>query len=80
MAMPRRELKHPHQVEDWLNLMPELVLREFPVDWESRAVRKHYDHLQVVVPAVADLLVPKLKRNEPRDRAHAAWAARVALL
>ncbi len=149
--MPRRELKHPHQVDDWLvelshqltqparmiligsgallwhafqrgiteplsensmdvdpitdsdevarlcydaligsefeqkhgwhvNLMPEQVLREFPADWESRAVRKQYGNLLVVVPTVADLLVPKRKRNEPRDRAHAAWAERVALL
>jgi hypothetical protein len=149
--MPRRELKHPHQVEDWLvelgpkvtrparmiligsgallwhafqrglieplpensmdvdpitdsdevarlcyealigsefeqkhgwhvNLMPEAVLREFPSDWESRAAHKPYGHLRVVVPAVADLLLPKRKRNEPRDRAHAAWAERVGLL
>jgi hypothetical protein len=28
---------------------------------------------------VADLLVPKLKRNEPRDRAHADWAKRIGL-
>ena len=28
----------------------------------------------------ADLLAPKLKRNEPRDRAHAEWAKRVGLL
>lgn len=149
--MPRRELKNPHQIEDWLaelslqltrpagmiligsgallwhafqrgiteplsensmdvdpitdsdevarlcydaligsefeqrhgwhvNLMPEQVLREFPSDWESRSARKQYGHLQVVVPAVADLLVPKRRRNEPRDRAHAAWVERVALL
>ena len=149
--MPRRELKDPHQVEDWLvelsqrvtqparmiligsgallwhafqrgiteplsensmdvdpitdseevarlcydaligsefeqrhgwhvNLMPEQVLREFPSDWESRSARKQYGHLQVIVPAVADLLVPKRRRNEPRDRAHAAWAERVVLL
>ena len=148
--MPRRELKYPHQVEDWLvelsprltkparmiligsgallwhafqrgiteplsensmdvdpitdsdevarlcydaligsefeqqhgwhvNLMPEQVLREFPMDWESRAVRKQYGHLLVLVPAVVDLLVPKRKRNEPRDRAHAAWAERLAM-
>lgn len=149
--MPRRELKHPHQVEDWLvelsrqltqparmiligsgallwhayqrgiaepltensmdvdpitdsdevarlcydaligsefeqthgwhvNLMPEQVLREFPSDWEDRSARKQYGHLLVLVPAAADLLVPKQKRNEPRDRAHAAWAERVGLL
>ena len=149
--MPRRELKDPHQVEDWLvelsgritlparmilidsgallwhafqrgmteplpessmdvdpitdsdevvrlcyealigsefgrrngwhvNLMPEQVLREFPADWETRAAQKQYGNLGVVVPAVADLLVPKRKRNEPRDRAHAAWAERLGLL
>ena len=149
--MPRRELKHPHQVEDWLveisrqltqparmiligsgallwhafqrgiteplsensmdvdpitdsdevarlcyealigsefeqkhgwhvNLMPELVLREFPSEWQSRAATKAYGSLTVVVPSAADLLVPKRKRNEPRDRAHAAWVERVGLL
>jgi hypothetical protein len=149
--MPRRELKHPHQVEDWLielspkvtqparmiligsgallwhafqrgiteplsensmdvdpitdsdevarlcydaligseferqhgwhvNLMPEQVLREFPSDWDSRSVRKQYGNLLLVVPAVTDLLVPKRRRNEPRDRAHAAWAERLALV
>jgi len=149
--MPRRELKHPQQVEDWLhelaagltvparmiligsgallwhaaqrglseplpensmdidpitdseevaracydsligseferrhgwhvNLMPDFVLREFPSDWEARATVRSYGHLAVTVPAPADLLVPKLKRNEPRDRAHGAWAKRIGLL
>jgi hypothetical protein len=149
--MPRRELKDPHQVEDWLvelsrqltaparmtligsgallwhafqrgiseplpessmdvdpitdsdelarlcydaligseferthgwhvNLMPELVLREFPSGWETRAASKAYGPLTVVVPSVADLLAPKRKRNEPRDRAHAAWAERLGML
>lgn len=149
--MPRRELKHPHQVEDWLielnqqltqpgqmiligsgallwhafqhditeplsensmdvdpitdsdeiarlcydaligsefeqkhgwhvNLMPDAVLREFPADWQNRAVNKAYGRLNVVVPTVADLLIPKRRRNEPRDREHAAWAERVGLL
>jgi hypothetical protein len=143
--MPRRELKYPHQVEDWLvdlgnrlsqpagivligsgallwhafqrgltaplpensmdvdpitdsdevarlcyealigsefeklhgwhvNLMPETVLREFPLDWRGRASMKTYGPLQLTVPDPSDLLVPKLKRNEPRDRAHEAWA------
>jgi len=63
-----------------VNLMPEQVLHEFPADWEGRAVRKQYGNLLLVVPGVADLLVPKRKRNEPRDRAHAAWAERLALL
>ena len=149
--MPRRELKHPHQVEDWLieisqqltqparmiligsgallwhafqrgiteplpensmdvdpitdsdelarlcyealigsefeqrhgwhvNLMPDLALREFPSGWESRASPKKYGPLEVVVPAPADLLIPKLKRNEPRDLAHQAWARQVGMI
>lgn len=149
--MPRRELKHPHQVEDWLaelgrqlkqpgeliligsgallwhafqrgiieplpensmdvdpitdsdevaqlcydavigseferehgwhvNLMPELVLQELPGDWILRAASKVYGRLRVVVPTTADLLIPKRKRNEPRDRLHEAWARRVCLL
>ncbi len=149
--MPRRELKFPHQVEDWLlglgarltqpaqliligsgallwhafqrgiteplpensmdvdpitdsdevarlcyeaiigsefeavhgwhvNLMPEAVLREFPADWQARSSKKVYGRLSVTVPSPADLLVPKLKRNEPRDRAHEAWARRIGLL
>ena len=149
--MPRRELKHPRQVEDWLvdlgrrlaqpgdliligsggllwhayqlglteplpensmdvdpitdsdevarlcyealigsefeaahgwhvNLMPAAVLRELPADWQARASRKAYDHLAATVPAPPDLLAPKLRRNEPRDRAHAEWAKRIGLL
>jgi hypothetical protein len=69
------------QKHGWhVNLMPETVLREFPSDWESRASRKRYGLLELIVPAAADLLIPKLKRNQPRDRAHAAWATRLALL
>ena len=150
-TMPRRELKHPRQVEDWLvelservtaparmiligsgallwhaaqrgiteplpensmdvdpitdseqvarlcyesvigseferrngwhvNLMPELVLREFPPGWRNRAGTKTYGSLTVQVPSPADLLVPKRKRNEPRDRAHEDWTRRVGLL
>lgn len=149
--MPLRELKHPHQVEDWLielgrsvtasgrmtligsgallwhaarrgietplpessmdvdpitdsdevarlcyeavigsdferthgwhiNLMPDTVLRELPEGWMERAVRQDYGLLQVTVPAPADLLAPKLKRGEPRDHAHAAWAKSVNLV
>ena len=63
-----------------VNLMPQSVLREFPADWEARASRKTYGLLEVVVPAPADLLVPKLKRNEARDRAHADWSRRVGLI
>ena len=64
------ELKHGWHV----NLMPDLVLREFPPDWQSRASTKNYGLLEVIVPSPEDLLVPKRKRNEPRDRAHEAWA------
>lgn len=63
-----------------VNLMPTSVLREFPSDWQNRAARRKYDLLEVVVPAPADLLAPKLKRGEPRDHAHAVWAKRVGLL
>jgi hypothetical protein len=151
LRVPRRELKHPHQVENWLlelsarlaeraklvligsgallwhafqrglteplpensmdvdpitdsdhvarlcyeavigsefeqrhgwhvNLMPGVVLREFPSDWEDRVSRKHYGRLEVVVPSPADLLIPKRKRNEPRDQAHEAWSKRIGLL
>ncbi|MSU63570.1 MAG: hypothetical protein EXS31_14435 [Pedosphaera sp.] len=149
--MPRRELKHPRQVEDWLiefggklmqpgrmiligsgallwhafqrgiteplpessmdvdpitdsdevaqlcydaligsdfevahgwhvNLMPESVLREFSADWSARAATKTYGCLEVTVPSPSDLLLPKLRRNEPRDRAHEAWAKSIKLL
>jgi hypothetical protein len=57
-----------------VNLMPSAVLSEMPDGWEGRALRKTYGRLQVVVPAVPDLLAPKLKRGEPRDKAHAEWA------
>ena len=63
-----------------VNLMPDYVLREFPADWEQRASSKEYGILQVVVPSPPDLLIPKEKRNEPRDRAHASWARRVGLI
>jgi hypothetical protein len=57
-----------------VNLMPMAVLSEMPADWESRALRKIYGKLTVTVPAVNDLLIPKLKRAEPRDKMHAEWA------
>jgi len=54
------------QKHGWhVNLMPELVLREFALDWEQRASKKTYGLLAVLVPAPADILIPKLKRNEP---------------
>ncbi len=62
-----------------VNLLPAVVLEELPTDWPTRASNRVYDRLTVVVPSPADLLVPKLRRNEPRDRAHAAWAASLGL-
>ena len=63
-----------------VNLIPESVLRELPDGWKSRATERQIGKLNLLVPAPADLLAPKLKRNEPRDRAHAEWAKRVGLI
>jgi hypothetical protein len=63
-----------------VNLMPESVLQELPAGWKSRATQKQIGKLNLMVPAAADLLAPKLKRNEPRDRAHTEWAKRLGLL
>lgn len=54
-----------------VNLMPDSVLQHLPADWPARATEKQLGLLRLVVPAPADLLVPKLRRNEPRDRAQA---------
>jgi hypothetical protein len=70
------ELKHGWHV----NLMPVLVLREFPADWPERATIRNYGRLTLTVPSPTDLMVPKRKRNEPRDQAHEAWARRLRLL
>lgn len=63
-----------------VNLMPDFVLRELPDGWQTRVATKQYGQLLVIVPSPADLLVPKRKRNEPRDRAHEAWARQLGLL
>ena len=70
------EAKHGWHV----NLMPEAVLNEFHADWLSRATTKAYGFLRVTVPSPGDLLAPKLKRNEPRDRAHTAWARDLGMI
>ena len=59
--------------------MPPDALAGLPADWRERAATKNYGALKVVVPAPRDLLIPKLARGEPRDRAHSEWAARVGL-
>jgi hypothetical protein len=63
-----------------VNMIPESVLQDLPAGWRERATRKQIEKLNLLVPAPADLLAPKLKRSEPRDRAHADWAKRVGLL
>lgn len=63
-----------------VNLMPESVLQELPAGWKQRATQKQIEPLTLPVPAPGDLPAPKLKRNEPRDRAHAEWAKRIGLL
>jgi len=69
------------RVHGWhVNLLPQSVLQELPSDWQSRATRREYGSLTVVVPAAADLLVPKIRRNEPRDRAHADWARLIGIV
>jgi hypothetical protein len=57
-----------------VNLLPRSVLDELPANWRERALLANYGQLELIVPSVADLLAPKLRRGEPRDRAHAAWA------
>ena len=62
-----------------VNLLPASVLKELPEGWESRAAHRIYDMMTVVIPAPVDILAPKLRRNEPRDRAHAEWARHVGI-
>lgn len=63
-----------------VNLMPDLVLREFPEDWMDRKSQKQYGNLLVTIPSPVDLLIPKRKRNEPRDREHIDWATSTGLV
>lgn len=62
-----------------VNLMPRAVLREMPADWQQRCANGRYGNLAVQVPSVPDLLAPKLRRGEPRDRAHAEFMERAGL-
>src|SRR6266571_3638779 len=127
--MPRRELKHPRQVEDWLVELSERItapaamiligsgallwhaaqrgitepLPENSMDVDpitdseevarlcyeavigSEFERRHGWHVNLMPDLVLresppDWLVPKRKRNEPRDRAHEDWTRRVGLL
>ena len=57
-----------------------MVLDHLPEGWAARAASQTYGHLTVTVPAVADLLAPKRKRNEPRDQQHDAFAQALGLV
>jgi hypothetical protein len=71
-AMVGSEFEKEH---GWhVNLMPAQVLNEMLPGWHVRASRKNYGNLLAVVPSVPDLLHPKLKRGEPRDKLHSEWA------
>ncbi|MEO0413758.1 MAG: DUF6036 family nucleotidyltransferase [Verrucomicrobiota bacterium] len=62
-----------------VNLMPDMVLKTFPSDWMERASKSFHGNLTVIVPCIADLLAPKLMRNEPRDVAHAEFMSNLGL-
>ena len=63
-----------------VNLMPNTVFKDWPPGWEGRATHRQIERLQLTVPSPPDLLASKLRRDEPRDRAHAEWARRSGLL
>jgi hypothetical protein len=68
------------RVHGWhVNLLPASVLKELPDGWEARSAQRTYGKLTVSVPSPADILVPKLRRNEPRDRKHAEWAKQLGM-
>ena len=69
------------QAHGWhVNLMPHMVLDHLPEGWKDRGFSEKIGNLRLTVPAVPDLMAPKLKRNEPRDRQHAAFAESLGLL
>jgi hypothetical protein len=87
--MPLRELKHPRQVEAWLEEWGTLLAEPGSLSligfggllWHAaqRGIdtplpENSMDPLEVVVPSVDDLIFPKLKRGESRDKIHALWA------
>jgi hypothetical protein len=70
------EKKHGWHV----NLMPDVVLNELPPGWRSRAVTRNIGKLTLIVPQPEDLIVSKLRRGEPRDKAHYEWTRRIGLI
>ena len=63
-----------------VNLMPKMALDMLPSGWEERVASATYDLLTLRVPSPADLLAPKLARNEVRDQRHAEFARAVGLI
>ena len=62
-----------------VNLMPRSALAALPEGWKQRASVATYGRLTVTVPAVEDLLAPKLARGEPRDLRHAEFMRSLGL-
>jgi hypothetical protein len=62
-----------------VNLMPRSALAALPVGWQQRACTCSYGRLVVTVPAVEDLLVPKMARGEPRDLRQAEFMRSLGL-
>ncbi len=68
-------------INGWhINLMPQQTLSEFHPEWKSHQSTKQYGTLKVRVPCVVHLLLPKIKRGEPRDMRHYQWVRNVGLL
>ena len=63
-----------------VNLMPRMVLDHLPDGWRERTASADYGRLTLIVPSAADLLAPKLRRGEPRDLQHEAFARKVGLI
>ena len=60
--------------------MPRMVLDHLPEGWRERTASADYGMLTLTVPSAADLLAPKLRRGEPRDLQHDAFARKTGLL
>jgi hypothetical protein len=63
-----------------VNLMPRMVLDQLPTGWRERSTSTDYGRLTLIVPSAADLLLPKLRRGEPRDFQHEEFARKVGLI
>jgi hypothetical protein len=69
------------RVHGWhVNLMPAMALDHLPEGWRERGHSAEYGHLSVIIPSVPDLLAPKLRRNEPRDRQHEVFVRSIGLI